>query len=378
MRSKLTYIILALLLLVSLGLSFGTGYALGSVASPGSGEGIDVIRQAWGIIFDEYVDRDQLDSGEMSQAAIEGMVAAIDDPYTSYLDAETYQLSLTSLEGGFSGIGAEVAIKDGQLTIIAPFPGSPAAEAGIKAGDIVVAIDGQTAAELSLIEVVVKIRGPEGTKVRLLIQHQGEVEPVELEITRAEIKVPSVFFEMRGDIAYLKITHFSQHTGEELSPVLEGIVAQGATGIVLDLRSNPGGALDAVVNTASRFLREGIVLMVVDNIGEQKAIEVESDWEVIDLPLVVLVDSYSASGSEVLAGALQDYGRATIAGSKTYGKGSVNILRQLQDDSGLYITIARWLTPNGRQIEGKGLSPDYELELSGEDAIEWAIDYLED
>ena len=378
MKSKLSYVILALLLLVSLGLSFGTGYALGSEASPGSGEGLDVVGQAWGIIFDEYVDRDQLDTGEMSQAAIKGMVAAIDDPYTAYLDAETYQLSATSLEGGFSGIGAEVAVRDGFLTIIAPFPGTPAAEAGIKAGDIIIKIDGQPAAGMSLIEAVLKIRGPEGTKVRLLVLHQGETGPVEMEITRAEIKVPSVFFEMRGDIAYLNITHFSQRTDDELPPALEGIVAAGATGIVLDLRSNPGGTLGAVVDTASRFLSEGTVLMVVDNTGEQTALEVREDKEVVDLPMVVLVDNYSASGSEVLAGALQDYGRATIAGRQTYGKGSVNVLRQLKDSSGLYITTARWLTPSGRQIEGEGLSPDYELELSGEDAIKWAVDYLID
>lgn len=376
MKSKLSYVILALLLLVSLGLSFGTGYALGSEASPGSGEGLDVVGQAWGIIFDEYVDRDQLDTGEMSQAAIEGMVAAIDDPYTAYLDAETYQLSSTSLEGGFSGIGAEVAVRGGFLTIIAPFPGTPAAEAGIKAGDIIIKIDGQPAAGMSLMEAVLKIRGPEGTKVRLLVLHQGEVGPVEMEITRAEIKVPSVFFEMRGEIAYLNITHFSQRTGDELPPALEGIVAAGATDIILDLRSNPGGNLGAVIDTTSCFLSEGIVLMVVDNTGEQTALEVRADKEVIDLPMVVLVDNYSASGSEVLAGALQDYGRATIAGRQTYGKGSVNILHQLKDGSGLYITTARWLTPSGRQIEGEGLSPDYELELTGEDAIKWAIGYL--
>jgi len=378
MKNKLSYVILALLLLVSLGLSFGTGYALGSETSLSSGEGLDVIGQAWGIIFDEYVDRDQLDTGEMSQAAIKGMVAAIDDPYTSYLDAETYQLSATSLEGGFSGIGAEVAVRDGFLTIIAPFPGTPAAEAGIKAGDIIIKIDGQPAAGMSLMEAVLKIRGPEGTKVRLLVLHQGETGPVEMEITRAEIKVPSVFFEMRGDVAYLNITHFSQRTNDELPPALEGIVAAGATGIVLDLRSNPGGTLGTVVDTASCFLSEGIVLKVVDNTGEQTALEVRKDKEVVDLPMVVLVDNYSASGSEVLAGALQDYGRATIAGCQTYGKGSVNVLRQLKDGSGLYITTARWLTPSGRQIEGEGLSPDYELELTGEDAIKWAVDYLAD
>ena len=160
--------------------------------------------------------------------------------------------------------------------------------------------------------------------------------------------------------------------------MLQNIIQKTATGIVLDLRSNPGGSLEAVVDAASYFLREGIVVNVVDNQEEHTALKVKANGVTIDLPMVVLVDNYSASGSEVLAGALQDYGRATIAGSRTYGKGSVNILRQLKDGSGLYITTARWLTPNGHPIEGEGLYPDYELELDGEDAIQWAIDYLKE
>ena len=154
------------------------------------------------------------------------------------------------------------------------------------------------------------------------------------------------------------------------------ITEETATGIILDLRSNPGGLLQAVVDIASYFLKEGVVVNVVDNQGKHTATMVKHNGITTDLPLVVLVDSYSASGSEVLAGALQDYGRAVIAGTTTYGKGSVNILRQLKDGSGLYITTARWLTPQGRLIEGEGISPDYELELEGEDAIQWAIAYL--
>ena len=219
------------------------------------------------------------------------------------------------------------------------------------------------------------IRGPKGTSVRLLILHQGETEPEEIEIVRAEIELPSVYFEMRGDIAYINITYFSERTDEELSPVLESITQEAATGIILDLRSNPGGLLETVVDVASHFLKEGVVVDVVDNQGKHTSSSVKPSEITTDLPMVVLVDNYSASGSEVLAGALQDHGRATIAGTKTYGKGSVNILRQLKDGSGLYITTARWLTPNGRLIEGKGIDPDYELK-EGEDAIQWAIDYL--
>jgi len=343
---------------------------------PNTDLGLEIVEQAWNIIFQDYVDKDKLDTSALTEGAIKGMVEVLDDPYTSYLDAETYQLGLSSLEGKFEGIGAHVAVKDEQLTIIAPIADSPAARAGIKAGDIILEINGMPTSEMSLAEAVIKIRGPKGTSVVLLVLHQGETEPEAIEIIRAEIELPSVRFEMRGDIAYINITNFSERTNEELSSPLQSITEEAATGIILDLRSNPGGALEAVVDVASRFLKEGVVVNVVDNQGKRTALSVKPGEIATDLPLVILVDSYSASGSEVLAGALQDYGRATVAGARTYGKGSVNIMRQLKDGSGLYITTARWLTPNGRLIEGEGLYPDYELELDGEDAIQWAIDYL--
>ena len=376
MSKKMKIMVVTLLLVVSLASSFGAGYALGSRTLPSPSQGLGSVEQAWNIIFQDYVDKDSLDASLLSQAAIKGMVEALDDPYTSYLDAENYQLSLSNLQGKFEGIGAYVAIKDEQLIIIAPIADSPAAKAGIRAGDIIVEIDDKPASEMSLAEAVLCIRGAKGTSVRLLILHQGESEPQEIEIVRAEIEVPSVRFEMRGDIAYINITNFSENTDKELSPVLESITQEAATGIILDLRSNPGGLLQTVVDVASRFLEAGVVVNVVDNQGKSTPLTVKPNGVTTNLLLVVLVDGYSASGSEVLAGALQDHARATIAGTSTYGKGSVNTLRQLKDGSGLYITTAYWLTPNGRLIEGEGIDPDYELELIGEDAIQWAINYL--
>jgi len=374
--SKTIKILITLSLVVILALVFSGGYALGTGALTSPDQGLDSVEEAWHIIFSDYVDKDKLSTTTLSQAAIKGMVEVLDDPYTSYLDAETYQLGLSSLEGKFEGIGAHVTVKDNQLMIIAPIAGSPAAKTGIKAGDKILEINGRSTAEMSLAEAVLITRGPKGTSVRLLILHQDETKPEEIEIVRAEIDVPSVQFEMKGDIAYLKISSFSKRTSEELSPVLEGITRKAATGIILDLRSNPGGLLQAVIDVASHFLKEGVVVSVVDSQGKHTALAVKPNRVVTDLPLVVLVDSYTASGGEVLAGALQDYTRAVIAGTKTFGKGSVNVLRQLKDGSGLSITTARWLTPNGRLIEGEGLSPDYELELAGEDAIQWAMDYL--
>jgi len=377
--SKTTKIIIATLLsVVIIASSFGAGCGLATRMNSSSRQGLDIVEQAWNLIFHDYVDKDKLDASTLSQAAIKGMVEALDDPYTSYLDAETYQLGLSSLEGKFEGIGAYIGVEDEKLIIIAPIADSPAAKAGIRAGDIILEINAESTLGISLAEAVLNIRGPKGTSVSLLILHQGETEPEEIEVVRAEIELPSVHFEMRGDIAYINITYFSERTNEELSPILQSITQEGATGIVLDLRSNPGGLLDAAVDVASRFLKEGVVVNVVDNQGKHTALSVKPKGLTTNLPLVVLVDSYTASGSEVLAGALQDHARAIIAGTTTYGKGSVNILHQLKDGSGLYITTAHWLTPHGRLIEGKGINPDpgCELELTGEEAIQWAIDYL--
>jgi carboxyl-terminal processing protease len=373
---KIAKIMVIALLGASLTLSFGTGCALGTRTPPSSTQGLDVVDEAWNIIFQDYVERDKLDASQMSQAAIEGMVKALDDPYTSYLDPETYQLTLSSLAGKFEGIGAQVTIENDQIMVIAPIADSPADRAGIKAGDVILEIDSKPTSGMSLAEAVALIRGPRGTSVRLQVLHQGETEPQEIEIVRAEIALTSVRFEMRQDIAYINITYFSQDTDEELSSVLDSITGGTATGIILDLRNNPGGILTAVVDVASHFLTEGVVVDVVDNQGVHTPLAVEHEPVTTDLPMVVLVDGYSASGSEVLAGALQDYGRATIAGTTTFGKGSVDVLRQLKDGSGLYITTARWLTPNGHLIEGEGIHPDYELKVEGEDAIQWAINYL--
>lgn len=365
--------VLVLVLVGTIGLSFGAGYTLGARNASGPEAGLDTVAEAWNIIFQDYVERDGLDGAALSRGAIEGMVAALDDPYTSYLDPESCRLGMADLEGKFEGIGAQVTMREGRLVVIAPIAGAPAAQAGIRAGDVLLEIDGRPTSEMSLAEAVLTIRGQKGVPVRLLVLHEGESEAVEIEIVRAEIELASVYSEMRGDIAYVKITYFSKTTAGELSRALEG--TGGASGIILDLRSNPGGLLDTVVEVAGCFLEEGAtVVTVVDNQGAQTSLAVEPGRVATGLPLVVLVDGYSASGSEVLAGALQDSKRAVVAGSQTYGKGSVNIMRRLGDGSGLYITTARWFTPAGRLIEGEGLEPDYGLE--GEDAIQWAIDYL--
>jgi carboxyl-terminal processing protease len=371
--SKKMKIALGLFLSIILVLAFAAGCFVGVRNSQQTD--FDIVEQAWGIILQEYVENDQIDTEALAQGAVRGMVEALDDPYTAFLDAESYQLSMGELEGSFEGIGAYVSVKDEQL-IVAPIADSPADKAGIRAGDIVLEIDGQSTEGMSLAEAVLLVRGPEGTTVTLLVLHEGETEPELISIVRAVIEVPSVNFEMREEIAYIAITNFSERTAGELAEVMATIAKQGAEGIVVDLRSNLGGTLNSAVDVASFFLREGVVVEVVDNKGHRDVYSVRPGIMTTDLPMVVLVDEYTASGSELLVGALQDYGRATIAGTTTFGKGSVDVLHQLSDGSGLYITIGRWFTPKGRLIEGEGLYPDYELELEGEDAIQWAIDYL--
>jgi len=374
MSKKMKIVALSLFLAVILALSFAAGCFTSVTDTPH--DDFDIVEQAWEIILRDYVENGEIDTEALAQGAVRGMMEALGDPYTSFLDAEAYQLNLRSLEGSFEGIGAYVTIKDEQLMIISPIADSPADKAGIRAGDIILEIDSQSTTGMSLAEAVLLVQGPEGTQVDLLVLHEDEAEPELISIVRAVIEVSSVEFEMREEIAYIIISHFSERTAEELSLVIKTVNQQGAEGIILDLRSNPGGLLEVVIDVAGFFLEEGVVVDVVDNEGNHEVYRVKPGGLTIHLPMVVLVDEYSASGSELLAGALQDYGRAVIAGTKTFGKGSVNILHQLGDGSGLYITNARWLTPNGRLIEGEGIYPDYELELEGEDAIQWAIDYL--
>jgi carboxyl-terminal processing protease len=375
--SKITKLIIALLLVIVIALAFGVGYTFGRHNLPTLGKGLDIVAQAWNIILTDYVEHDRINTDNMSRAAIEGMLDYLDDPYSSYLEAKQYELGLSSLEGEFDGIGTYITVRDKQLIVIAPIAGSPAEKAGIRAGDIILEVNGEPISEMSLVEAIIKIRGPKGTAVELLVLHEGETEPELIEIIRTRVEVPSVSFEMKGDIAYISITDFTERTGEEFNTVMPDLAEKKPRGIILDLRGNPGGLLDTVIDVASHFLHEGnIVVNIRDNQGIETALQVRHSALTTDLPMVVLVDNASASGSEVLAGALQDYGRAIIAGTKTYGKGSVNTLHRLDDGSGLYLTTGRWLTPGGRLIEGQGIEPDQELELTGDDAIQWAVSYL--
>jgi len=367
---------LCLLVLSLIASAFGAGYYL--APKPEYRElppELSIIGEAWEALSEEYINKAALDPKKMSYGAIKGMLKVLDDPYTSFLPPELYKLEMASYKGKFEGIGAHVQKTKEGLKVIAPMPGTPAQRAGIKSGDIILEINGESVEEMSLIEAVLRIRGPKGTAVKLLILHPGVEKPVELIIIREEIEVKSVYLQTMDSIAHVRITQFTERTPKELRAVLQQIEQQAIKGIILDLRNNPGGLLNAVVKVAGEFLEDGVAVYELGREGKKIPWPIKRLGIATKTPLVVLVNEYSASGSEVLAGALQDRDRAILIGTKTFGKGSVNILRRLKDGSGLYITRARWLTPKGKMIEGKGLIPDI-IEEDKELQLEKALQYI--
>ena len=270
------------------------------------------------------------------------------------------------MHGSFEGIGAHVGILDEKITIIAPMPDSPAEKAGIRSGDIILGINGDSTADTTLLEAVSKIRGEKGTTVDLLILHANEPVPVTITVKRGVIQIDSVTFQlMPNDIGYIHISNFTESTKSEVERSLREFEEETTSGaLILDLRNNPGGLLNSVVDVTSLFIDDGLVLYEIDGSGARKDWPVRNNRRKQDYPMVVLINQFSASASEVLCGALMDHERATIIGTKSFGKGSVNILRSLSDGSGIYFTVAHWFTPKGTLIEGSGIEPDVVVDIS--------------
>jgi carboxyl-terminal processing protease len=373
---KSSKIIIIAVLVIIVALSFGVGFITGERNLPVKATGLDIVDQAWNYLLSDYVDQTKLDSENMTRSAIEGIVNTLNDPYTAYLTKSQLNEFLTGIQGKYAGIGAVVTAQDEKIMIVNVFPGSPAEKAGLKSGDTILEINSEIATGLNLDVAVGKIRGPADTTVTLLILHQNETEPVTMEITRANVELPSVYYKMQGDIACIFLLQFTERTENELVTIIKQLKEANPKGIVLDLRGNPGGLLDIAVQVASNFIPKGIIVKIRSKDGSIETREAVSGVETTDLPMVALVNQFSASGAEVLTGALQDHQRALIAGNTTYGKGSVNMPIQLSDGSGLYITIARWLTPHDRLIEGQGIEPDVKLDLTWDAELQWAIDYL--
>jgi len=324
--------------------------------------------EAWNIVHNNYVDR-PLDDVALMRGAIRGMMDAIGDKQTFYMDPVVYDTETSALSGEYEGIGAYVDTDGDYLTIISPIEGSPAEAAGLKPGDQIVAIDGVDMTGTTPEQARQKVLGPADTTVTLTIAREGEEETMEFLITRAKITIPSVTGKMlENNIAYVDINQFGDKTTGELRILLDELLAQNPQGIIIDLRYNPGGYLHTSVEVTSEFIDEGVILYEQYGDGDRDTFNALGNGRATDLPLVVLVNEGSASASEILAGALQDYGRATLVGVQSYGKGSVQQWIPLSDDQGAArVTIAKWLTPNERAIDGVGLMPDFIVELTEED-----------
>ena len=325
-------------------------------------EDVAVIWEAFQFINDEYVDYSLVDPTKMSEEAIRGFIEALGDPHMTYISPEQMRMSRDDLAGEFFGIGATVAqAPDGKGVIIqAPMENSPAMKAGIKPGDRILAVDGVDATGWSVNEAVLIIRGEEGVPVILTILHVGDVDPVDIEVIRGRVKLESVYSRMIPDTSYgeMDIRQFTDETPGEIREHMTDLLSQGAEGVVIDLRNNPGGLLHATLDSASEFIPEGRLAYEQDRNGARRDFYVHGEANFENVPIVLLVNEWSGSGAELFSGAIQDHGRGILIGVQTFGKGSVNITRTLSNGAGLNITIRRWYTPNGNVIEGVGLTPD--------------------
>lgn len=316
-----------------------------------------LLQTVWQLLNQQYYYTDKIDNAEAGYKAAEGLVNSLNDPYTVFMrpvDAKQFQ---TQIDGQVSGIGAQVEYADNALMVVSPISGSPAQKAGLKAGDKITKVDGTSLAGLTLSSAVDKIRGPKGTTVKLTVIRDGS--EMEIDVIRDTVKLPEIDISMQDDIAVIRLVQFGQTTDTQLRSLMVEVAAKNPKGIVLDLRNNPGGLLHAAEMTLSNFLPMGSTVAIIKSKGDSFT-EVTSDKPTIDAdtPMVVLMNKGSASASEIVAGALQDYKRAIVIGEKSFGKGTVQQIVEFKDGSSLKMTIAEWHTPKDRTINHLGLDPD--------------------
>lgn len=312
----------------------------------------------WKRLQAKYIGKPVADQ-DLFYGSLQGMVAALNDPYTTFMPPKKAERFNQDLAGSFSGIGAELGMKKEMITIIAPLPETPADRAGLKAGEKILSVDGKETYGLTLDEVVNKIRGQRGVAVKLLIYNDQIDSTREVSIVRDIIVIKSVTWKMLNDkTAYLKIASFGEDTNEEFEQAVRQIAIKAPSALVVDLRNNPGGFLDTAVRVASEWVNKGTIVTERFSDGHSEVYTTNGPHRLVDIKTLVLVNQGSASASEIVAGALQDYSKATLIGEKTYGKGSVQDFEQMPDGSGLKVTVAEWLTPKGRMINKVGITPD--------------------
>jgi len=342
--------------------------------------------KAWNVINEKHVANDSMTDQEKVWGAIEGLAASLDDPYTVFFPPEEHKMFESDIKGEFQGVGMEIGIRDNILTVIAPLKDTPAERAGMRPGDMVIKIDDTISSDLTIDEAVRLIRGPKGEEVVLTVIRENDgTEPVEISIVRDVIKIPTAATAVLAkdgsvvedsqkasdnDVFTISLYNFSAQSANIFRESLQEFVDSGKTKLILDLRGNPGGYLEAAVDMASWFLPEGKVIVRESlSDGEEGRVYRSKGYNIFNdnLEMVILVNSGSASASEILAGALSEHGIATIVGTQTFGKGSVQELISITDETSLKVTIARWLTPNGVSISKEGITPDIEVEITTED-----------
>jgi carboxyl-terminal processing protease len=385
---KVRQFVLILTLLVLAG---GIGYRLGlqrsylnnfSTSSAPKAD-LSLFWHVWSLLEQKYVDKKAIDPQKMVYGAISGMVASLGDPYTAFFPPEDNKINRENLKGEFGGVGIQLGYKDGTLAVIAPLDNTPAARAGIKAGDLILRIKDKKAGidkatdDVSLLEAVKLIRGKEGSKVTLTLAREGKSEPFDVEVVRGKIVIPTLvsrWIEKDGRrIAHVRLLQFNQVLYSQWDKEVSDIVSQkndpNFAGMILDLRNNPGGFLQGAVYVAGEFLSSGVVVKQQYASGKEDVFRVNRTGRLPSVKLVVLVNRGSASASEILAGALQHYKRAVIVGERTFGKGTVQEPETLPQGAGLHVTISRWLLPDGRRLDKNGIKPDVLVEVSPDESM---------
>jgi len=370
-------IISVFLMLVLVGGVFGIGVFVGNYLGESGCEvcqpqeiNFSLFWEAYDKLKEKFVNPSEIDQQKIIYGAISGMVKSLQDPYTVFFPPEETKRFIEDTKGSFEGVGMEIDIRNSQLQVVAPLEATPAQKAGLRAGDKILTINGTSTADLTIEEAVNLIRGPKGTEVALSIFREGWQKPKEIKLIRDVINVPSLKWEMKeGDIAYLKLYQFSEKASPDFRQAAIEILNSQTKGMILDLRDNPGGYLEVAQDIAGWFLERGQIVTIEDFGGKKENIEykAEGNGKLTAYPTVILINQGSASASEILAGALRDNRGVKLIGEKSFGKGSVQELERLNDGSSLKITVAKWLTPKGEFITGKGLDPDIKVERTEED-----------
>jgi carboxyl-terminal processing protease len=363
-------VFIAALVLAGLTLSLGGTSASKGVDPAATYEHLKLFTDVLAIIQNQYVD--ETEPREVIYGAVRGMLRAL-DPHSSFLDPESYREMQVETSGAFGGLGIEITVRDDQLTVVAPIEGTPAWRAGVQPGDKIIKIEGIATKDMSLTDAVKRMRGPKGSKVTISIMREGLKELLDVSVTREIIQVQSVKTqEIEPGLGYLRIRQFQERTARDLEVGIEKLEKTGRlAGLVLDLRNNPGGLLSSAVEVSEKFLGDGKLVVYTEGRvrNQNMRFVAHAKHAVSDLPMVVLVNHGSASASEIVAGAIQDHGRGVVLGQQTFGKGSVQTIIPLPDGSGLRLTTAKYFTPKGRSIHGKGIEPDIIVEPPKEDPV---------